>query len=76
LKFYRSENKKKGMPLLIAMAILCTGLINDTLISSGFYDFIYILEYSYIGIILVFTFSLTKKVIKAGEIKIALRKSC
>jgi len=40
LKFYRSGNKEKGMPLLIAMAILFTGLMNDTFVSSGFYDFI------------------------------------
>jgi len=75
IRFYRSGNKKKGSPLLIAIAILCAGLINDTSISSGLYDFIYMLEYSYIGMILVFTFFLTTKVIKAGEIKTALRES-
>jgi len=75
IRFYRSGNKKKGSPLLIAIAILCAGLINDTSISSGLYDFIYMLEYSYIGMILVFTFFLTTKVIKAGEIKTALRQS-
>jgi PAS domain S-box-containing protein len=75
LKFYRSGYKEKGMPLLAAMIILFAGLMNDTLMSSGIYDFIYILEYSYIGIILVFTFVLTNNVIKAGEIKIALHKS-
>jgi PAS domain S-box-containing protein len=75
LKFYRSGNKEKGMHLLIAMGMLCAGLINDILMSSGFYNFIYILEYSYIGIILMFTFFLTINVIKAGEIKIALLKS-
>jgi PAS domain S-box-containing protein len=75
IKFYRSGNKKRGTPLLIAIALLCAGLINDTCISGGFYDFIYILEYSYIGMILVFTFFLITKIIKAVEVKIALRKS-
>jgi len=75
LRFYRSGNKEKGMPMLMAMAILFSGLLNDTFVSSGFYDFIYILEYSYIGLIFVFTFFLTNNVIKAGEIKVALRKS-
>jgi len=75
IRFYRSGNKKKGVPLLIAMAILCAGLMNDTFISNGFYNFIYLLEYSYIGMILVFTFFLTTKVITAGEIKAALIKS-
>jgi len=72
LKFYKSGNKEKGMPLLIAMAVLFAGNLNDTLVSSGFYDFIYILEYSYIGMILVFTLFFTNNVIKAGEIKVAL----
>ena len=75
LKFYKSGNKEKGMPLLIAMAVLFAGSLNDTLVSSGFYDFIYILEYSYIGMILVFTLFFTNNVIKAGEIKVALQKS-
>ncbi|MBI9098019.1 MAG: PAS domain S-box protein [Spirochaetaceae bacterium] len=74
LKYYRSENKK-GLPLLLAMIMLFAGLINDTFVSSGFYDFIYILEYSYMGIILVFTFIFTNNVIKAGEVKIALHES-
>ncbi|MCD4722549.1 MAG: PAS domain S-box protein [Desulfobacula sp.] len=75
LKFYRSENKENGMPLLIAIILLFAGLMNDTFVSSGGYNFIYILEYSYIGMILVFTFFLTNNVIKAGEIKVALRES-
>jgi two-component system cell cycle sensor histidine kinase/response regulator CckA len=75
LKFYTIGNKQKGKPLLMAIAILFLGLVNDTLVSSGFYQFIYTLEYSYIGIILVFTYSLTKIVLRAGEIEIALRES-
>jgi len=73
--FYRSGNKKRGMPLLIAIVILFSGLVNDLFVSNKFYNFIYILEYSYIGMILVFTFFLTTKVIKAGEIKAALLQS-
>jgi len=75
LKFYKSGNKQKGMPLLVAMFILFVGLMNDTFVSSGFYGFIYIIEYSYIGIILVFTYFLTKIVLKASEIEIALLES-
>jgi PAS domain S-box-containing protein len=75
LKFYRYGNKRKGLPLLLAISLLFAGSLNDTFVSSGFYDFIYILEYSYIGMILVFTFFLTSKVIKAGEIKAALIES-
>ena len=75
LKFYKSGNKRKGIPLLAAVVILFVGLINDTFVSSGFYSFIYILEYSYMGIILVFTYFLTNMIIKAGEIEIALQKS-
>ena len=75
LKFYRGGNKEKGVPLLIGITLLFAGLLNDTLVSSGFYSFIYILEYSYIGMIMVFTLFFTNNVIKAGEIKVALRKS-
>ncbi len=75
LKFYKSGNKRKGRPLLVAMIFLFVGLMNDTFVSSGFYDSIYILEYSYIGIILLFTYSLTNIILKAGKIQIALRES-
>ncbi len=75
LTFYKRGNKQKGKPLLIAMIFLIMGVINDTAVSSGFYDSVYILEYSYIGIILLFTYSLTSIVLKAGKIEIALRES-
>ena len=76
LKFYKSgKAKKKGMPLLVAMSILFAGAMNDTFVSSGLYNFIYVLEYSYMGLILVFTSFFTNNVIKAGEVKTALRRS-
>jgi len=75
LKFYRNGNKEKGVPLLMGITFLFTGVVNDTLVSSGYYKFIYIMEYSYIGMILVFTFFFTNNVIKAGDIKIALQRS-
>ena len=74
-KCYKSGNKEKGIPLLIAVTILFAGSVNDRLVKNGFYTSIYMLEYSYIVIIMLFTFFQTDNVIKAGKIRNELRES-
>jgi PAS domain S-box-containing protein len=75
LKYYRSGNKEKGMPLIVSLLMLYAGILNDLAVTNRFYNFIYILEYSYIGIILVFTVYLTDNVIKTSRIKTELLES-
>ena len=73
--YYRSGNRKKAIPLFWAIFILFAGLWNDFAVSSGLYQFIYALEYSYMGIVLVIEYFLARDVVEAAVTKEALRFS-
>jgi len=51
IRHYRDGHKKTAAPLLTSLILFWLGIFNDTLVSSGVYDFIYLLEYSFLVII-------------------------
>ncbi len=73
--FYRSGRQKQAAPLLATMAVLFAGTLNDICVSSGLYQFIYLIEYAYTGIVLLMTCSLTTAIIQAAQSQDALRES-
>jgi PAS domain S-box-containing protein len=75
VKYYRSGEPKKAIPLFWAIFILFVGLWNDFAVSSGLYEFIYALEYSYMGIVLVIEYFLARDIVEAAVTKEALKKS-
>jgi len=75
VKYYRSGHQKKAIPLFLAIFILLAGLWNDFAVSSGIYLAIYALEYSYLGIVLVIEFFLTRDIVEAAVTKEALKFS-
>jgi PAS domain S-box-containing protein len=75
IKYYRSGNRKKAIPLFWAIFILFVGLWNDFAVSSGLYEFIYALEYSYLGIVLVIEYFLARDIVEAAVTKEALKFS-
>lgn len=75
LKLYKNGNKEKGLTLLTGLIILFAGTLNDRLVKNGLYETIYMLEYSYIVIIMLFTLFQTNNVIKAVDIKLELWES-
>jgi PAS domain S-box-containing protein len=75
VRFYRRGQRRKAKPLFVTMVILFAGVFNDTLVSSGVYEFIYMMEYAYTGVVLLMTYSLTDTVAKAAAMEEALRES-
>ena len=75
VKYYRSGNRKKAIPLFCAIFILFVGLWNDFAVSSGLYEFIYALEYSYLGIVLVIEYFLARDIVEAAVTKESLKFS-
>jgi PAS domain S-box-containing protein len=59
----------------MAILLLFAGLFNDTAVSIGFYRFIYVFEYAYMGMVLLMTYSLSDAVVRAASMEGALRES-
>jgi two-component system, cell cycle sensor histidine kinase and response regulator CckA len=75
VKYYRSGNRKRATPLFWAIFILLVGLWNDVAVSSGLYKFIYAIEYSYMGIVLVIEYFLAHDIVEAAVTREALKLS-
>jgi len=71
----RSGRRDQAVPLFAALALFGGGVLNDTLVSSGVYRFAYLIEYSYLAMILLMAYSLSNTVVEAAIAKEALRAS-
>ena len=68
-------NRKKAKAMMGAIVIFCIGLINDVSVQVGFYQFIYVIEYCYMGIVLLMATSLSNEVVESALRKEALEES-
>jgi PAS domain S-box-containing protein len=75
IRYFRDGNKKQVIPLLVALGLMYAAGAHDTLVSNGVYHSIYLMEYAFLGIIVVMTFSLSSTVVEAAIAKDALKKS-
>jgi PAS domain S-box-containing protein len=75
VRFYRSGNKDQAWPMLLAMALFFAGVFADTAVSMGAYDFVYIMEYAFMGMVLVMTYTLSTSVVQAIVVQDALSES-
>lgn len=66
-KFYLKNDRKKGLPLLIAIIVFYAAMFEDVMVSAGFYDFVYTIEYGYIGFVLIMAYSQILHDIHLGE---------
>lgn len=69
LGFYRAGNEEKAKPLFWAMLLFFAGLLNDSFVSLELYSFIYVLEYSYLGMVLLMAYTISNTVIEAAIAK-------
>jgi PAS domain S-box-containing protein len=67
--------KALANPLIAAMGFIFLAMINDTAVSVGIYSFVYIIEYSYLAMVVLMARFLGLKVAEAGAVKAALRMS-
>ena len=72
---YRSGQRKKAIPLLVAMLLFFAGLANDAAVNAGVYSFLYTVEYSYVGMVVVMAYALSNELVEAAEVRHALEES-
>ncbi|HTP60090.1 MAG TPA: PAS domain S-box protein, partial [Spirochaetia bacterium] len=75
VRYWRRGHAREAGPLLLAMGFVFATAINDNAVSDGLYSFVYLLEYGYMAVILLMTFSLSRTVIDAAKTRDALRDS-
>lgn len=75
VRVYRRGYRRETRLLLLAMAFFFVGAVNDTAVAFALYPFVYTLEYAYLAIVLLMTYSLTSAVVEAAATKQALQES-
>lgn len=72
---YKNQNRSKARPLLYSVLFYCIGLCNDAAVQMGVYRSIYLIEYTYLGIVAMMAFSLSHEVLKSAEMKEMIQKA-
>jgi len=73
--FYWKKNPKRAIPLVLAIAIFMLGMTEDVFVALGYYKFIYTIEYSFMGMVLVMAFALSSEIVERSKIKKELLES-
>jgi chemotaxis family two-component system sensor kinase Cph1 len=75
IQLYRDGFRAKARPIFWVTGIFCAGLVNDASVHDGFYRFIYVIEFAYLGIVLLMAYTLSNALLESVVIKDALRES-
>lgn len=62
---FRYHDRRKYRPLLAALALFCIGVLNDIAVHAGLYEFLYLIEYSFMGMVVLMAFALAEEVTTA-----------
>jgi PAS domain S-box-containing protein len=73
-RFYKDQHQREALPLILALGLFFIAAINDSAISSGLYSSIYIMEFAYIGLVLLMTQSLSSELVEAAATRDELDK--
>jgi methyl-accepting chemotaxis protein len=65
----RRGDRRRGRPLLVSCALFSVGLINDALVQTGVYRSVYIIEYTYMAIVMMMAYVLSLEVVRSSEIR-------
>lgn len=75
IRYFRNGNKKEATPLILALGSMYAAAASDTLVGNGIYEFIYLMEYAFIGTIMLMAFSISNMVLDAVTARDALNHS-
>ncbi len=75
VRYFRRGYKREATPIIVAIVLMYAAGFHDTFVSNGVYDFIYLVEYAYLAVIVVMASSLSNTVVEAAMAKEELRKS-
>ncbi len=71
-RMIRSGERGRGLPLVLATALFFAGAVNDSAIQLGLYSSVYLIEYSFLGLVLLMTNTITQEALRAQTLSAAL----
>lgn len=75
IRAHRAGFTKRSIPLIRVMVLFFLAMINDTAVYLGLYGFAYVMEYAYMGIVVLINISLTTSYVETSIVREALRAS-
>jgi PAS domain S-box-containing protein len=72
VRFLLTGPRSRAIPMLVVVVLLLAAAANDTLVSNGALDFVYLIEYSFMAMVLLMSYSITRQVIEAAGTRDAL----
>ncbi len=73
IKFYRAGHPQDARPLILVQLLFFLGAINDIMVALGVYQFIYLVEYTYMAMVLFMTFVLSRSVVNSAVMEEVLQ---
>ncbi|MDD5306376.1 MAG: ATP-binding protein [Deltaproteobacteria bacterium] len=65
----RLEGERRAFSLLAIMSCFFAAVANDTCVNAGVYSFVYLMEYGYMGMVLLMTYYLSSEIIEVAQVK-------
>ncbi|MBI9075206.1 MAG: PAS domain S-box protein [Desulfatibacillum sp.] len=75
LWFLKRTSLRKGLAMVCSFTFFFVGLANDTAVRLGLYDFIYVMEFAFLGVVLFMTYELANEIVEAAAIRDQLAES-
>jgi signal transduction histidine kinase/CheY-like chemotaxis protein len=69
VRMYRRGDRRRSKPLLIAIGIYFATVANDIAVNAGLYSFLYLMEYGFMGLVLLIAYYLSNEVVEAALLK-------
>ena len=74
-RLHRSGGGRRARPVMVGLGLFSVAALNDMAVSNGYYAFLYMLEYAYLGIVLVMETVLSSAILEATVTRKALHTS-
>jgi len=68
-RFHKTDRQGRARPLLYAVACFGVGFLNDVMINWGIYRFLYLLEYSYMAVVLLMARAIATEFVQASRLR-------
>jgi len=75
LRLLRGSDRQRGRFLIAATCIFLIGGLSDAAVMVGLYEFIFVFKFGFLAFILLMTWSLTRALLDASDVRAALTKS-
>ncbi|MDP6629847.1 MAG: SpoIIE family protein phosphatase [Kiritimatiellia bacterium] len=74
LRFYQRESPQRAVPLMAALVCFFFGVVHDSAVAAGMIQSIYLLEYSYMGMVFLMAARLSTEVAEVSQTRALLNE--